>query len=196
MCLVVQVMTQRHNLFERHVLILRAGAEPLTADDQARLEVSLATMSRRALLLGAMTPIKKPCSMHAWLFGQQDLQLLATSARGTMALSTLHAQADAHLLDKFNVPLQKWGVRECALGWGPGRGRVPEWLQKWAALVLEYVEEEQELLPPQLLAIPPPAGHYTPLTAAAEAKGGPPPCQTPSLLFTCLLLVAELLLMP
>ena len=61
-------------------------------------------------------------------------------------------------------------MRDCALGWGPGKGRVPAWLQKWVSLALEYVEMEQRLLPPALLAIQP-AGVYTPATAAAEAKG-------------------------
>ena len=61
-------------------------------------------------------------------------------------------------------------MRDCALGWGPGKGRVPGWLQKWVSLALEYVEMEQRLLPPALLAIQP-AGVYTPATAAAEAKG-------------------------
>ena len=67
--------------------------------------------------------------------------------------------------------LQKFGVKECALGWGSGQGRVPEWLQKWVSLVLKYVETEQSLLPPQLLAIPPPLGNFTPETAASQAKG-------------------------
>lgn len=62
-------------------------------------------------------------------------------------------------------------MRSCALGWGPGKERVPEWLQKWVCLVLEYVETEQKLLPPQLLAIPPPLGNFTPETAASQAKG-------------------------
>jgi len=70
--------------------------------------------------------------------------------------------------------LQRFGVRECALSWGPGQGRVPLWLQKWVSLSLEYVELEQKLLPAQLLAIPPPLGNFTPETAASQAKGAPP----------------------
>jgi len=48
---------------------------------------------------------------------------------------------------------------------------VPGWLEKWAALALEYVQEEQRLLPEQLLALPAALGRYTPAAAAAEAKG-------------------------
>ena len=48
---------------------------------------------------------------------------------------------------------------------------MPGWLEKWAALVLEYVAEEQRLLPEQLLALPLALGRYTPASAAAEAKG-------------------------
>ena len=71
--------------------------------------------------------------------------------------------------------LQKFGMRDCALAWGPGKGRVPAWLQKWVALCLEYVELERTLLPAQLLAIPPPLGNFTAETAASQAKGTP--CQ-------------------
>ena len=55
-----------------------------------------------------------------------------------------------------------------------GRSRtawVPEWLEKWAALIMEYVESEQALLPQELLALRPPYATYTPASAAAEAKG-------------------------
>lgn len=62
-------------------------------------------------------------------------------------------------------------MRDCALAWGPGKGRVPAWLQKWVSLCLAYVELEQTLLPAQLLAIPPPLGNFTTETAASQAKG-------------------------
>ena len=65
---------------------------------------------------------------------------------------------------------------ECALR---GRSRtswVPEWLEKWAALIMEYVETEQALLPQELLALRPPYATYTPASAAAEAKGMPDCC--------------------
>lgn len=66
---------------------------------------------------------------------------------------------------------QERGVGESALR---GRSRtawVPEWLEKWAALIMEYVETEQALLPQELLALRPPYATYTPASAAAEAKG-------------------------
>ena len=68
-------------------------------------------------------------------------------------------------------PLQAHGLRECALGGGGGQQRVPTWLEKWTALILEFVEEEQGLLPAQLLALPRNLAAYTPASAAAEAKG-------------------------
>ena len=74
------------------------------------------------------------------------------------------------------VKTQERGVGECALR---GRSRtswVPEWLEKWAALIMEYVESEQALLPQELLALRPPYATYTPASAAAEAKGMPTFC--------------------
>lgn len=75
------------------------------------------------------------------------------------------------LNDKDRQRLKERGVGECALR---GRSRtswVPEWLEKWAALIMEYVETEQALLPQELLALRPPYATYTPASAAAEAKG-------------------------
>ena len=66
------------------------------------------------------------------------------------------------------VFVQRFGLRDSALG--RPRQRLPEWLAKWAALVLQFVEQEMELLPAQLVALQLRA-KYTPLTAAAEAKG-------------------------
>ncbi|KAK9830947.1 hypothetical protein WJX81_000882 [Elliptochloris bilobata] len=73
--------------------------------------------------------------------------------------------------DADRTRLEAFGLRECALGGGGGGPRVPAWLEKWAALALEYVAEEQRLLPEQLLALPPALGRYTPASAVAEAKG-------------------------
>ena len=39
--MVVQVMTQRHSMLRRQALLLRAGMEPLTDADRARLQVAL-----------------------------------------------------------------------------------------------------------------------------------------------------------
>ncbi|CAL8467814.1 g7352 [Coccomyxa elongata] len=99
----MQIMTQRHAMLRRQALLLRAGCEPLTEEDKARL--------------------------------------------------------------------QEFGLRECALGGGGGQPRVPAWLEKWTALILEFVQEEQRLLPEQLLALPSNIAAYTPFTAASEAKG-------------------------
>lgn len=37
--LTLQVLATHHGMFARQILILRAGAEPFTEDDEARLEV-------------------------------------------------------------------------------------------------------------------------------------------------------------
>ncbi|KFM28667.1 putative histone-lysine N-methyltransferase ATXR3 [Auxenochlorella protothecoides] len=47
--------------------------------------------------------------------------------------------------------------------------RVPAWLEKWAALVCEYLEQEQASLCSELLKHP--LGIYTEATASAEARG-------------------------
>lgn len=67
--------------------------------------------------------------------------------------------------------LEKHGIKDSALGSLAAGNRVPPWLEKWAALTLQFVEEEQALLPPQLCAIPPPQAFYTPSSAAIEARG-------------------------
>lgn len=67
--------------------------------------------------------------------------------------------------------VQSRGVGESALRGRSRTARVPEWLEKWAALIMEYVELEQALLPEDLLALRPPYATYTPASAAAEAKG-------------------------
>ena len=69
------------------------------------------------------------------------------------------------------VCAQERGVGESALRGRSRTARVPEWLEKWAALIMEYVETEQALLPRELLALRPPYATYTPASAAAEAKG-------------------------
>ena len=52
---------------------------------------------------------------------------------------------------------------------------MPEWLEKWTALILGFIEEEQSLLPSQLLSLRLPAPSfaplYTPAGAVLEAKG-------------------------
>lgn len=48
--------------------------------------------------------------------------------------------------------------------------RAPDWLMKWAALVLEYVELERRELPEVLLQLPPQLGKYTKESAEIEAE--------------------------
>ena len=66
--------------------------------------------------------------------------------------------------------MQEYGLRESALGSTVCNDRVPQWLEKWVALTLEFVKTEQKLLPEQLCTLPPPA-FYTPLAAEIEARG-------------------------
>ncbi len=49
--------------------------------------------------------------------------------------------------------------------------RAPLWLEKWAALVLEFIEEERRLLPDQLCSLQLPYASYTRSAAEVEAKG-------------------------
>lgn len=46
--------------------------------------------------------------------------------------------------------LQKYQVKDACLG-TQGVDRVPQWLEKWTALILQYVEMEFEQLPTALL---------------------------------------------
>ncbi len=146
-------------------MILRAGSEPMKEEDKLRLEVTISP----SLQLPA-----------------ESQHLNKASWPSPHALS--HLRTGSHLenykcgqLNTHEV-LQKFGMRDCALAWGPGRGRVPAWLQKWVSLCLAYVELERTLLPAQLLAIPPPLGNFTAETAASQAKGMLPDLQRLSLL--------------
>lgn len=92
---------------------------------------------------------------------------------GCLSVHNLQCVAE-HILVVITAELcqqQEFGLRECALGGGGGQPRVPAWLEKWTALILEFVQEEQRLLPEQLLALPSNIAAYTPFTAASEAKG-------------------------
>jgi len=96
----------------------------------------------------------------------------------------LHAGDSSGLTDADRAVLDRFGVRDSALGRG-GLGpaeeaaaggvmarRVPPWLEKWAALILHFVERERELLPAALLALPPAlGGGYSRSAAALEARG-------------------------
>ncbi|GFR46120.1 hypothetical protein Agub_g7609 [Astrephomene gubernaculifera] len=69
------------------------------------------------------------------------------------------------------VRLRKHSLGPTSLGDGtPGNNKAPEWLVKWAALVLEYVELERRELPGVLLQLPPQLGKYTPESAEIEAE--------------------------
>ena len=52
---------------------------------------------------------------------------------------------------------------------------MPQWLEKWTALILAFIEEEQSQLPDQLLSLWLPAPSFAPLYTQAgailEAKG-------------------------
>uniref|UniRef100_A0A1D2A1F6 SET domain-containing protein n=1 Tax=Auxenochlorella protothecoides TaxID=3075 RepID=A0A1D2A1F6_AUXPR len=65
--------------------------------------------------------------------------------------------------------LRRHGLGSSALGCAVQGQRVPAWLEKWAALVCEYLEQEQASLCSELLKHP--LGIYTEATASAEARG-------------------------
>lgn len=73
---------------------------------------------------------------------------------------------------------QDHGIRDSALGCEAAGGRVPEWLEKWAALTCAFVAEERRLLPQQLTTLAPPNTH-TPADAEIQARGGPAACLPP-----------------
>lgn len=77
---------------------------------------------------------------------------------------------DVRTEDKDVGGPQLYGLRDSALGSQLRSDRVPEWLEKWVALVLDFVEREEKLLPKQLVMLPPPA-FYTPVAAEIEARG-------------------------
>lgn len=115
------------------------------------------------------------------LCGTQDCRgsfLYFSGSRAFMQVMTQHhnmfhrqailLRAAEPLTEADLARLDRFGLRASALG-RPHK-RLPGWLIKWAALVLEFVELERQLLPAQLLALQLRA-RYTPLAAAAEAKG-------------------------
>lgn len=65
---------------------------------------------------------------------------------------------------------QEAGIKDSALGCDKTGGRVPEWLEKWAALTCAFVAEERRLLPLQLATLPPP-NYYPPAEAEIQARG-------------------------
>lgn len=66
--------------------------------------------------------------------------------------------------------MQANGLKNAALG-KINVDRVPEWLEKWVALCLEYVEMERELLPKELVTLPHNVTQCTQEQAEAQAKG-------------------------
>ena len=78
----------------------------------------------------------------------------------------LYAASTSPLTQAEQAALYDAGVRECALE------GCPEWLMKWAALTLEYIEFEQCELPEELMKLPATEyGRYDDIGAAHEASG-------------------------
>jgi [histone H3]-lysine4 N-trimethyltransferase ATXR3 len=98
----MQVMTRKHNMLHRNVILCRAGMEPVTQADKERLK--------------------------------------------------------------------KYGIGESCLGSVEKGDRAEPWLEKWAALICEYLDTEEACLKDELLNRDP-YKSYTEATAAAEAKG-------------------------
>lgn len=98
----MQVMTRKHNMLHRQAILCRAGMEPKTDDDRARLK--------------------------------------------------------------------RYGIGNSCLGSEETGDRAAPWLEKWAALICEYLEDEEACLRDELLNRDP-FKAYTEATAAAEAKG-------------------------
>ena len=129
-----------------------------------------------------------PCGSNYW---KLVISLVASRSECTcLALVLLinNAWCRSHLLGEFLRDqfhewccgkssfvhgLQAFGVRDCMLCWDKEGRKIPEWLQKWVSLALEFVELEQRLLPEQLVLSPPVPGFdpMTAETAASQAKG-------------------------
>ncbi|GIL69137.1 hypothetical protein Vretifemale_124 [Volvox reticuliferus] len=75
------------------------------------------------------------------------------------------------LLEEDSLRLKKHSIGSTSLGdGGPGNNKAPDWLVKWAALVLEYVELERKELPKVLMRLPPQLAKYTQESAEIEAE--------------------------
>lgn len=78
----------------------------------------------------------------------------------------IYAASTSPLTDGERTALHDAGVRECALE------GCPEWLVKWAALTLEYIQLEQRELPEELMNLPATEyGRYDEIGATHEAAG-------------------------
>ena len=69
---------------------------------------------------------------------------------------------------------------------------MPQWLEKWTALILAFTEEEQSQLPDQLLSLRLPAPSYAPLYTQAgaimEARGEFPMPDSLECHYACILI--------
>ena len=74
------------------------------------------------------------------------------------------------ITDEDKTRLKRYGIGNSCLGSLEKGDRVFPWLEKWAALICEYLDEEEACLRDELLNRDP-FKAYTEATAAAEAKG-------------------------
>ena len=104
--------------------------------------------------------------------GSSSFQQVMSMRHTFLDRNALLARAGAESVTEGDrARLEAWGVRGCALGGGCwGTYEVPQWLVKWTALTLEYVEAERRDLPAALCALRSPHA-YTPDSAAEQARG-------------------------
>ena len=103
--------------------------------------------------------------------GSRSFQAVMSEKHGVLHRQAAILHAASPLTDDDRALLDEFGVRDSCLGRPGTPDRVPDWLMKWAALVLRFVKVERDLLPAALLALPPALGVYTQASAEAEAKG-------------------------
>ncbi|KXZ45516.1 hypothetical protein GPECTOR_53g102 [Gonium pectorale] len=143
-----QVMEQRHNFLHRQVMLLRASVEPLLEADRQRLKAHCIGPTS----LGNDTPGN---NRHAdWAIGEGGFRQQTVDENGQQGQAESRARPPRGAKQRLNAS---------SIG-------APDWVQKWAALVLEYVELEKRELPGVLLALPPHLGRYTQQSAEIEAE--------------------------
>ena len=138
------VMSTRHDFCDRNATLIRACSERVTEDDRARL----AAAGIKSAALSMAADVKVEQELVSERLGRMDAEEDATKPSATESKST------------SPPPPPRSRGSEC-----------PEWLVKWAALTLEYIETEKVLLPDALMEKPLDGITYDRFFAEATAQG-------------------------
>ena len=108
---------------------------------------------------------------YLYFTGSRAFMQVLNERHNMLQRQVMLARAGAEpLTDEDRERVHRHGLGESCLGSTSRGDRVPEWLEKWTALVCEYLELEEACLRQELLEKDT-LGMYTEATAAAEAKG-------------------------